>query len=217
MSDDTNGIPPPPQHPSTYATMKDIERLIDRLSPHKNTIENTESVLKDVMPRLERLEGQFNTFNTIWTDSIDTRKKQLDRIEDDIDGYSDKIDALDSKLETSITYQVSNDEAIRAMKIRYDRDLYGGTVKDGDTIIPGLMSTVKYMSEAILKQNEILRLIERRLESEEQLTARWKAREQLITSSAVKALPLALKLLVGIGGATGIGAALTVILKILGG
>lgn len=217
MTDDTNGTPPPPKFPPEGVTLEHIEHLINKLAAPANVVKNAEAILGDAMTRLTVLENQQKTFAAVWVDSIDTRKKQLDRIEEDLDGYSDKINAINDKLETAINFQVSNDEAIRLMKTRFERDLYGGTTRDGDTIIPGLMSTMKFMSDTITRQSEAIRLIEGRIKTEEELTARWKARNDMIASSAVKAIPLVIKFFAAGGMAGGLGTLIALVLKILGG
>lgn len=225
MTDDaTNGIPPPPVFPPAGVTIEQIEQIIARLALPGNVVANTETLMFEIMRRLDEVERkqgasevQFKTFATVWADSIDTRKQQLDRIESDLADDSDKIKIIDDKLETAINFQVSNDELIRQMKNHYDRDLYGGTVKDGDTIIPGLVSTVKFMNDAIMKLSETVRVIVGRLEKEEELTARVKRRNELIAQGAIKAIPLVVKFFAVGGFGTTIAAITAMILKILGG
>lgn len=134
MSDDkgdSNGTPPPSEHPAKFVTMTDIERIIDRLELPRNVVKNTEGALTDLLPRLERLEDQFKTFSIVWADSITTRKEQLDRIEKDLDDYSDKIEALTKLVETQINLQEENDERIRLMI----RDVYGYGTGDETRVI----------------------------------------------------------------------------------
>lgn len=217
MTDDSNGTPPIPEHPAKFVTMTDIERIIDRLELPRNVVKNTEGALTDLMPRLERLEDQFKTFSNVWADSIDTRKQQLDRIEKDLSGDSEKITAISGLIQSQIDLQVSNEERIRLMQTLYDRDLYGGTVKGGDTVMPGLITTVRAISDMIMRQAEAIRLIERRMEKEEALTEKYRRRDEMIRSGVIKAIPLGIRLLAGLGGATGLSALLLVVLKILGG
>lgn len=219
-ADDSNGTPPIPEHPAKFVTMTDIERIIDRLELPRNVVKNTEGALTDLMPRLERLEDQFKTFSNVWADSIDTRKQQLDRIEKDLSGDSEKITTISGLIQSQIDLQVSNEERIRLMQTLYDRDLYGGTVKGGDTVMPGLITTVRAINDMIMRQAEAIRLIERRMEKEEALTEKYRRRDEMIRSGVIKAIPLVVKVFAvggAIGSAGGLGVLLSVVLKILGG
>lgn len=141
MTDDTT--PPPPEHPSKYVSIEDIERLIAHINMPKTVVQNTEFVLLETIQRIERVEDQLSTHTTVWQDSIVSRKFQLDRIEEDLSDYSDKIEALTNLVQSQIDLQTENDERMRMIV----RDLYGFGNGD-ETRVLGLIGRMQ-RNEAI--------------------------------------------------------------------